>query len=60
MLFTVDLLGLLKWHEVLNDVKALKNHLDHLMKEEGEEIVKVSVTCGWDFVCPFSFLVGFH
>ncbi|KAH9503217.1 Dedicator of cytokinesis protein 1 [Bulinus truncatus] len=36
----VDLLGLLKWHEVLNDTKALKTYLEHLMKEEGEEIVK--------------------
>ena len=45
-MFAVDLLGLLKWHEALNDTKALKRHLDHLMKEEGEEIVKVSVTCG--------------
>ncbi|KAL8560337.1 hypothetical protein ACOMHN_006068 [Nucella lapillus] len=36
----VDLLGLLKWHEVLNNAKALERHLHHLMKEEGEEIVK--------------------
>ncbi|BFY99041.1 hypothetical protein BsWGS_02080 [Bradybaena similaris] len=36
----VDLLGLLKWHEVLDDTKALKTYLEHLMKEEGEEIVK--------------------
>ncbi|XP_070212219.1 dedicator of cytokinesis protein 1-like isoform X7 [Littorina saxatilis] len=36
----VDLLGLLKWHEVLTDTKALTRHLQHLMKEEGEEIVK--------------------
>ncbi|GFO14588.1 dedicator of cytokinesis protein 1 [Plakobranchus ocellatus] len=36
----VDLLGLLKWQEVLNDTKALKTYLEHLMREEGEEIVK--------------------
>ncbi|XP_059148668.1 dedicator of cytokinesis protein 1-like isoform X3 [Physella acuta] len=36
----VDLLGLLKWHEVLSDTKALKTYLEHLMNEEGEEIVK--------------------
>ncbi|XP_012940011.1 dedicator of cytokinesis protein 1 isoform X2 [Aplysia californica] len=36
----VDLLGLLKWHEKLGNTKALKTHLEHLMKEEGEEIVK--------------------
>ncbi|XP_071089559.1 dedicator of cytokinesis protein 1-like isoform X4 [Haliotis cracherodii] len=36
----VDLLGLLKWHEVLNDTVSLKGHLSHVMKEEGEEIVK--------------------
>ncbi|CAL1526733.1 unnamed protein product [Lymnaea stagnalis] len=36
----VDLLGLLKWHEVLNDTKGLKIYLEHLMREEGEEIVK--------------------
>ncbi|XP_076471351.1 dedicator of cytokinesis protein 1-like isoform X3 [Babylonia areolata] len=36
----VDLLGLLKWQEVLNNTKALERHLHHLMKEKGEEIVK--------------------
>ncbi|RUS91929.1 hypothetical protein EGW08_000331, partial [Elysia chlorotica] len=36
----VDLLGLLKWQEVLNDTKALRNYLERLMREEGEEIVK--------------------
>ncbi|GFR93576.1 dedicator of cytokinesis protein 5 [Elysia marginata] len=36
----VDLLGLLKWQEVLNDTKALRTYLERLMGEEGEEIVK--------------------
>ncbi|XP_025093618.1 LOW QUALITY PROTEIN: dedicator of cytokinesis protein 1-like [Pomacea canaliculata] len=36
----VDLLGLLKWQEVLNARSALECHLKHLMREEGEEIVK--------------------
>ncbi|XP_050389742.1 dedicator of cytokinesis protein 1 [Patella vulgata] len=36
----LDLLGLLKWQEVLSDTKSLQRHLEHLMKEEGEEIVK--------------------
>ena len=48
-MFAVDLLGLLKWHEVLNDTQALKKHLNHLMKEEGEEIVKVSLAFGSNF-----------
>ncbi|ESO92727.1 hypothetical protein LOTGIDRAFT_232874 [Lottia gigantea] len=36
----LDLLGLLKWQEVLHDTKNLQKHLEHLMKEGGEEIVK--------------------
>ncbi|XP_041370196.1 dedicator of cytokinesis protein 1-like isoform X4 [Gigantopelta aegis] len=36
----VDLLGLLKWREILNDTESLKLHLQQLMKTEGEEIVK--------------------
>lgn len=37
----VDLLGLLKWQEVVNDHTQLKKHLEHLMRVDGEEIVKV-------------------
>ena len=43
IILTVDLLGLLKWQEILNNPKAMERHLHHLMKEEGEEIVKVIV-----------------
>ena len=46
----VDLLGLLKWKEVLDNSKALTRHLNHLMKEEGEEIVKVCLRYG-EFAC---------
>lgn len=38
----VDLLGLLRWQEVMNDQTLLKKHLEHLMKVDGEEIVKVN------------------
>jgi len=38
---TVDLLGLLRWQEVMNDQTLLKKHLEQLMKVDGEEIVKV-------------------
>eukprot|EP00106_Octopus_bimaculoides_P019984 XP_014787426.1 PREDICTED: dedicator of cytokinesis protein 1-like isoform X1 [Octopus bimaculoides] len=36
----VNLLGLLKWQEILNDSAALKKHLEELMTVDGEEIVK--------------------
>ncbi|KAL3864490.1 hypothetical protein ACJMK2_006169 [Sinanodonta woodiana] len=36
----LDLLGLLKWQEIMNDTTALKKHLENLMKVDGEEIVK--------------------
>ncbi|XP_064601988.1 dedicator of cytokinesis protein 1-like isoform X2 [Liolophura sinensis] len=36
----VDLLGLLKWQEIINHKKLLKSHLDSIMKVDGEEIVK--------------------
>ncbi|XP_021375284.1 dedicator of cytokinesis protein 1-like isoform X4 [Mizuhopecten yessoensis] len=36
----VDLLGLLKWQEMLNDTSVLRTHLDKLMHVDGEEIVK--------------------
>lgn len=38
----VDILGLLKWQELLNgmDPSALRSHLDKLMHVDGEEIVK--------------------
>ena len=41
MSVSVDLLGLLKWQEILNDTTSLKKHLENLMKVQGEEIVKV-------------------
>ena len=40
-LITVDLLGLLRWQEVVNDQTQLKKHLEQLMRVDGEEIVKV-------------------
>ena len=40
-LFLVNLLGLLKWQEILHDTAALKWHLEELMHVDGEEIVKV-------------------
>ena len=42
MYVSVDLLGLLKWQEILNDTTSLKKHLENLMKVQGEEIVKVT------------------
>ncbi|XP_053406382.1 dedicator of cytokinesis protein 1-like [Mercenaria mercenaria] len=36
----VDLLGLLRWQEVMSDQTMLKKHLEHLMRVDGEEIVK--------------------
>lgn len=36
----VNLLGLLKWQEILDDTNALKWHLEELMHVDGEEIVK--------------------
>ncbi|WAR21521.1 DOCK2-like protein [Mya arenaria] len=36
----VDLLGLLRWQEVMNDQTQLKKHLEALMRVDGEEIVK--------------------
>ncbi|XP_060585551.1 dedicator of cytokinesis protein 1-like isoform X2 [Ruditapes philippinarum] len=36
----VDLLGLLRWQEVVNDQTQLKKHLEQLMRVDGEEIVK--------------------
>ena len=48
---SVDLLGLLKWQEILNDTTSLKKHLENLMKVQGEEIVKVRQD-----LCALSFI----
>ena len=49
---TVDLLGLLKWQKILseNDTTSLKKHLEHLMRVDGEEIVKVDTCVLWVFL----------
>lgn len=52
-MFVVNLLGLLKWQEILDDTNALKWHLEELMHVDGEEIVKV---CHIFFVSDFKLL----
>lgn len=39
--FTVVLLGLLQWQDIMTDTTKLRDHLEKLMKVDGEEIVKV-------------------
>ena len=44
-LFTVDLVGLLRWKAKMDEVREV---LISLLKIDGEEIVKVSFLCRWE------------
>lgn len=39
----VVLLGLLQWQDIMTDTTKLRDHLEKLMKVDGEEIVKVQL-----------------
>lgn len=39
----VVLLGLLQWQDIMTDTTKLRDHLEKLMKVDGEEIVKVKL-----------------